>query len=224
MPVLLEASHLAAQEVGSRRFVLSNIDSGPFQLAATLMGMESAMTMLVENPREMKRVLEFCADVTIAYGAAMARTGCHGIQFGESTASLIGRKCYEELVFPEDRRVVAVLRKTGVKVFLHVCGDSTGILDLMAATGADCLEIDSKVDMAWAKKCVGRRLALKGNVDTVSFTGKPLEAFLDECRDVIEAGKDGGGFILCGGCEVPPDTTDETLHAFRRAADLYGTY
>jgi uroporphyrinogen-III decarboxylase len=45
-----------------------------------------------------------------------------------------------------------------------------------------------------------------------------------ECRRIIEAAKPGGGFVLCGGCEVPATTTDEILYTDRRAVDLYGSY
>lgn len=224
MPMMVEASRLAYRKVGNRRFIMTNIDSGPFQLAATIMGMEAAMTALVDDPDGMQDVLRLCADVAISYGTAMAASGCHGIQFGESTAGVLGRRFYEEYIFPHDLRVVGELKKTGTKVFLHVCGDSSAIIDLMAATGADCLEIDSMVDLAAAKRQVGGKVALKGNVNTTSFLGSDLAAFDQECREAIAAGMPGGGFILCGGCEVPADSSDEILHAFRRSADLYGTY
>jgi len=221
MPVVLEAARLAARQIGQRRFVLANIDSGPFQLAATLMGMENAMTWLIERPDEMKEILAFCSEVVIAYGAAMAKTGCHAIQFGESIVSLIRRAFYEEIVWPFDRRVIEALRKTGVKVFLHVCGDGTPIIDLLAATGADCLELDAPVDLAAAKRF---GVPVKGNFPTPHFLNTPPDVFLDECRRLITGAKPGGGFILAGGCEVPAETTDDIVRAFRQAADQYGRY
>jgi len=221
MPVVLEAARLAVEQLGTRRFVLANIDSGPFQLAATLMGMEQAMAWVIERPDEMKQILAFCSEVAIAYGTAMAGTGCHGIQFGESSASLIGRMFYEEIVWPFDRHVIEALRKTGAKIFLHVCGDSTPIIDLLAATGADCLEVDAPVNLAAAKRY---GVAVKGNFPTPHFLHAQSDAFLDECRGLITAAKPGGGFILAGGCEVPADTTDDIVRAFRQSADLYGRY
>jgi uroporphyrinogen decarboxylase len=224
MPMVIEAARIAVEKAGDRRFVNTNIDSGPFQLASTLMGMESAMGMLVDEPAEMSEILSFCADVAIAYGRGMAKSGCHGIQFGESTAGLIGRRLYEEVVWPQDCRVVEELKKTGVMIFLHVCGDSNAILDLIADTGADCLEIDSQVDMARAKELVRNRVALKGNVNTTSFVEKTIPELLDECRQATLAGKPGGGFILSAGCETPADASEEAINAIREAADLYGAY
>ena len=98
------------------------------------------------------------------------------------------------------------------------------ILHLMADTGADCLEIDSRVDMARAKELVGNRVTLKCNVNTTSFIEKSIPELLDECRQVTLAGKPGGGFILSAGCETPADASEEAINAIREAADLYGAY
>jgi uroporphyrinogen decarboxylase len=223
MPVVIEASRLAAQQVGDRRFIISNIDSGPFQLASTLMGMDRAMTLLIDSPDEMKDILAFCRDVAIAYGLAMAGSGCHGIQFGESTAGLLGRALYEEVVWPFDCQLIEALKLSGVAVVLHVCGDSTRIFDLMVASGADCLEIDTQVDLAWAKARAAGKVALKGNVNTGSFLG-PVDEFQAECRQTLLAGKPGGGFILSSGCETPADTPDAVLQAMRAVVDTDGYY
>jgi len=181
------------------------------------------MTLLMDSPEEMREILAFCRDVAIAYGQAMARTGCHGIQFGESTAGLLGRALYEEVVWPFDCQLVEALKPTGVAVVLHVCGDSTAIFDLMVASGADCLEIDTQVDLDWAKARAGGKVALKGNVNTTSFLGT-VEEFRAECRQALLAGKPGGGFILSSGCETPADTTDAVLQALRAAVETDDYY
>jgi uroporphyrinogen decarboxylase len=224
MPMLIEAAHMAVERVGDRRFVLANIDSGPFNLACTLMDLMNAMLFLKDQPDEFRAIMEFCSQVTIAYGAGMAKSGCHGVQFGESTASLIGRRLYEEFVWPYDCLVIEELKKQGIYVFLHVCGDSTPFFDLIVNSGADCLEFDSQVDIAWAKQQAGTKIALKGNINTTNFISKSVEGITEDFRHAIETAKQGGGYILCGGCEVPAATSDEILDAMRRSADLFGRY
>ncbi len=220
LPVLIEAACIAMERAGARRFVLANIDSGPLQLALTLMGMERGMTYLAQEPARMREILEFCAQVTIAYGVGMARSGCHGLQFGESSAPLVGPERYQDIVWPYDCEVIRELKKLGPHVFLHVCGDSRGIFDLMVASGADCLEFDSQVDMAWAKERARGRVTLKGNISTGLFLSLTPEEMAQECQGIIESGGCGGGLILAGGCEVPADTPDEVLVAVRRSVDV----
>ena len=224
MPVLIEAARLAMERVGDRRFVLANIDSGPFNLACTLMEMANALMVLKDRPDDLRTIMDFCSEVTIAYGTGMAKSGCHGVQFGESVVSLIGRKSFEDVVWPYIYLVIKELKKLGLYVFLHVCGNSTPIFDLLVHSGADCLEFDSQVDIAWAKQQAGDRIALKGNINTTDFISKSVEGITDECCHAIEAAKHGGGYILCGGCEVPAATPDDILFAVRRSVDLFGRY
>jgi uroporphyrinogen decarboxylase len=146
------------------------------------------------------------------------------VQFGEASASLISRKHYEELVWPLDRYVIEVLKKQGIYVFLHVCGNSTRIFDLMVESGADCLEFDSQVDIAWAKARAGKKVAIKGNINTSSFLTLSPDEMGRECDRILEAAKPGGGFILCGGCEVPADSPDDVIRAVRHSVDRSGKY
>ena len=220
MPVVIQAAALAMDLVGHRRFVLANIDSGPFQLALTLMGMERGFVTLMERPAEMCDILEFCAEVTILYGKAMAQTGCHGLQFGESTAALLGRNRYRDVVWPYDCRVIEALRQTGAYVFLHVCGDSTSVFDLLVQSGAHCIEFDSQVDPRVAQRLAAGKVALKGNVDTGHFLTSSPAQMEQECCGLIETMGQQGGFILAGGCEVPAAASDDVLSAMRRAADV----
>jgi uroporphyrinogen decarboxylase len=120
--------------------------------------------------------------------------------------------------------VIQELKKLDVSVFLHVCGNSTSLFDLLVESGADCLEFDSQVDIAWAKGQAGQKIALKGNINTTDFISLSPEQMTNECRRIIESAKAGGGFILCGGCEVPADTPDAILDCVRRSVDLFGTY
>lgn len=224
MPMLIEAAHMAVESVGHRRFVLANIDSGPFNLACTLMGLTTALMFIKDQPDDFRAIMEFCSQVTVAYGAGMAKSGCHGVQFGESTASLIGRRLYEEMVWPYDCQVIRELKTLGFYVFLHVCGNSTPFFDLIVNSGADCLEFDSQVDIAWAKAQAGTTIALKGNINTTSFISCSVEEITGECRHALESAMPGGGYILCGGCEVPAATPDDILAAVRQSVDRYGRY
>ena len=224
MPVLIEAAHIAMERVGHRRFVLANIDSGPFNLACTLMGLVDAMVFLKDQPDEFRAIMEFCSQVTIAYGAGMAKSGCHGLQFGESTASLIGRQLYEELVWPYDCLVIEELKKLDLYVFLHVCGDSAPFFDLIVNSGAHCLEFDSQVDITWAKAQAGTTITLKGNINTTNFITSTVDGIMADCQHAIQAAMPGGGFILCGGCEVPAATPDDILLAMRQSVDRFGSY
>ena len=104
-------------------------------------------------------------------------------------------------------------------IILHICGNSTKVLDLYAATGADLVELDHAVDLSIAKEKIGDKVGLVGNVDTVSEllqgTLGVVRASSQRCID--QAGR-GGGFLLGSGCIVPRYTPLENVQAMVRVA------
>jgi uroporphyrinogen-III decarboxylase len=121
-------------------------------------------------------LLELCTEASIAYGRAVAAAGADGLALGDSPAVLLNRDMYEKFAYPFTKKVVETLqRETGLPVFLHICGNATHIIDLMAKTGADVLEIDEKYDLAQAYESAGPGITLEGNISpvTVLFRGTP---------------------------------------------------
>ncbi|NPV52442.1 MAG: hypothetical protein HPY71_02845 [Firmicutes bacterium] len=224
MPLRLQATGIAMKAVGDRCCVKVNFDQGPFSLASALRGIQQFFLDLHDDPVYTLELLDFCARVVAEFGVAAAKAGAHVLTFGDSVASLVNREAYERFAFPFEKRVIQEIhqRTGGVPVFLHICGDTTRILDLMAQTGADGLEIDYAVDLAFAKRTAGEVTCLEGNIapSEVLLQAGP-DRVLEEALKCIQAAGQGGGFILSSGCEVPPDAPAENILAMVRAAEVY---
>ncbi len=224
MPMVVKANELVVKEVGHELYVKSQIDQAPFALACELVGFEQAFLLMYDDPSFLHELLEICTETQIRYGKAIASTGVHNVFMGEAIASQISPAQYKEFSLPYNRRVIDAMHELGVTVTLHTCGNSSYILELMADTGADIIEFDSMVDIAEAKRRVGDRVCLQGNVDT----GLVLQGTPDEveaaAKDCIEKAASGGGFILACGCEPAPNTPQANLHALVAAAKKYGRY
>ena len=80
----------------------------------------------------------------------------------------------------------------------------------MIDTGATALSIDHAVPLMQAKKIVGDKAAIIGNVDPSKtlFLGTP-EQVETEAKNCIDAGTD----ILAPGCGFPPITPLENMKA-----------
>ena len=79
-------------------------------LACILLGLQNFLVSISTGPREqVTALLDFCTEVVVAYGRAMQRTGVHGIQYGDASASLIGPEMYRQYVLPFQERTVAGL-------------------------------------------------------------------------------------------------------------------
>lgn len=231
MPVFIEATRLVRAAVGDE-VAIRTTGTGPFALASYFVGTQE---FLIEvgmakaglpgsNPDAIHHALGLAADALIAFGKASFDAGSDLLHCGDSLAScdVISPADYEEWAFPYERRVIQAWKDYGAKTLLHICGDSTKVLDLYADTGADVIEIDHKVDLAHAKEVVGGRASVIGNVDpvTVLLQGTP-ERVLEVSRACLDAAAAGGGYMLGSGCVVPRIAPLENIRTMVRAAREY---
>ena len=215
----VEATRLAAAAVGDRCFLKTCFDQGPFSLATAVRGIETLMLDCIDDPQFVLDLLEICTETVILFARACGQAGCHALTFGDSTAGLLSRRLYEQFAFPYEKRVMEGLADLGIPVFLHVCGDTSHIVDLMAATGAAGLEVDYQHDIAYYRQKTKDRVCLQGNVEPagVMCLGTPAQV-RNACRTAIEQAGPPGRLILSGGCEIPRDTPAENLRAMVEAA------
>ncbi|MBP7936418.1 MAG: uroporphyrinogen decarboxylase family protein [Phycisphaerae bacterium] len=216
-PLMLEALTRIRDTLGDRVFLVACLDQFPFSLACALMGLERVLLMLKDDPRMVEALLERCLEYGLAYGRAISDAGADLLSGGDSPAGLLGPRLYREFALPYERRLIARLKSaTGKPVSLHICGDATPILADMAASGADVLEIDHRVDLANACRIVGPDMALWGNLDPV---GVLLQASAEQVRQAgrraVDAVRACGHrrFVLSSGCTLAPGTPSENLHA-----------
>jgi uroporphyrinogen-III decarboxylase len=81
-----------------------------------------------------------------------------------------------------------------------------------------------KTDMREAKKILGDRVCLFGNVlASLLVYGKTTEVE-EYCRKLIKDCTEGGGFILATECETPWDSKCENARAMIEPAMKYGPY
>ena len=80
-----------------------------------------------------------------------------------------------------------------------------------------------QTDMAKAKKVLGDKFCIQGNVpSSLICTGTP-EKVKEYCRKLIEDCGPGGGYVLGAGC-IPDDPKLESVRAMMAAAKEYGIY
>lgn len=232
MPVYLEAIGALAKELGDSVAIRSP-GTGPFSLASHLLGLENFLVELALAHREpdgtraghLRKLLEITTETLINFARAALDAGAHIVQAGDSLASIdvISPQMYETWAYPYEKVFFEEIGKHAAKyegmTLLHICGDTTKALPLMAQTGADILELDYKVDLGTARNLVGDSVCLMGNLDpsAVLLQGTPGIVYEEAVKCIENAGLPGG-FILGSGCEVAVDTPLENMQAMVRAA------
>jgi MtaA/CmuA family methyltransferase len=217
----VEAVRVMAEAAGDRCVIVGWVEM-PFAEACSLCGVQNFMLMLYEKPDLAHKVLEWVTDIEVEFGRAQLEAGADMIGAGDAAASMLSPKLFGEFALPYERRVVDGIHDAGGLIKLHICGDTSRLIDQMAQAGADLYNVDHQVKLAEAKRVYkeyGR--CLKGNVNPVEemmrSTPKKCEALCHKCINI--AGPEG--YMLSAGCEVPAATTDEVFEAFCRAPETY---
>jgi uroporphyrinogen-III decarboxylase len=146
----------------------------------------------IDDPQFVIDLLEICTDAVIQFARACGQAGCHALTFGDSTAGLLNRDLYQRFAYPYAKRVIAALADLGIPVFMHICGDTGHIIDLMAATGAAGLEVDYQHDIAFFKRKAGG-VCLQGNIAPAAIMCRGTPQDVDRAaRLAIAQGMPGG--------------------------------
>lgn len=227
LPEWLEATKILSEKIGDHVFIMGRADQGPFDLACLLRGTEKFMMDLVtEEPEDIYKVLDYCRRAVTLFAKAQKDAGAHATSIGDSYAgpNLVSPAFYRNFALEHEVTLTKEVQDYGIPFSLHICGNTTSILEDMVKTGAKIYELDWQVDMGYAKQIIGNEGVIMGNVDPSDplVWGTPVQVD-EKAREVIE--KTGGmGLFLSSGCAIGFNTPDENFAALVNAAKRYGTY
>lgn len=223
--VWLEAVRLLVKRAGRDILIRGNCDQCPFTLASLVRGIDHWMMDLLdeEDEQDIHRLLAYCTEITEQFILLMAGAGAHMLSNGDSVASpdLLAPRMYRRYALPYARRIVDVAHRMKLDYILHICGNTTPIIDDMLATGADGLELDFKTDVDRAHSRMKQHAVFVGNLDPSGILALGTPDVVEQAtRRLIELFSDTPGFILNAGCALPATTPPENLHAMIRTARL----
>ena len=202
---------LLRQRVGSDLFVEGWVE-GPCAEAADLRGINRLMLDFFDDPAFVRELFGFVVEGAIRFAAAQIEAGADIIGIGDAAASLTGPRIYKEFVWPWEKKLVDAIHAQGGRVRLHICGNTSRILDGMGRLGCDIVDLDYPVPFAQARAQMGPQQTLAGNLDPVREVrnGSPgtIAQSLDALRQLA-----GERWIVAAGCEIARDTPHENLHA-----------
>jgi uroporphyrinogen decarboxylase len=228
MPVLLESTRIAANEVGEKAFVISTV-MGPLNLAGQIRGVENLMLDFYDRPGFVEELLDFSVEVGSAHGRAQMEAGAHGILIGEALASpsMISPAFFKKFIRDREKRLIQALRASGAKnTILHICGDIRRILADCAMTGTNLIDVDWMVDIGELienEEMSRAKITARGNLNPAGvLLSKNPEDVIRESRKLVETNKGKGRFILSAGCNMSPASVPENLRAMVKAAEMFG--
>ena len=185
-------------------------------------------SMLYDRPDLMHHILETNAAAVAAYLNAQIDAGAQAVMIFDTWGGALADGVYQEFSLSYMAKVMQQLKreKDGVKIPAIVFTKGGGLwMEQIADIGADAMGLDWTVNLSEARRRVGHKVALQGNLDpNVLFAGP--DRIRAEVRKVLEAfgtpaAGNGHVFNLGHGISqfTPPEAVTvlvETVHALSR--------
>ncbi|MCL6466060.1 MAG: hypothetical protein K6T77_04790 [candidate division WOR-3 bacterium] len=215
MPMILDATEGLVRMAGKDVYVLTSL-KGPFSLASFLAGPEEFFEILLSAPERAAQFLRLATENQKIFAREIVKRG--GVPFiGDPMASgsVISPALFERFALPYLKELVAAIHQLGSWTGLHICGDTTKILRLMCATGAEIISVD-EMDIGFVRQEVGADRVIMGNVSTgLLESGRP-EQIYQAAQDCLKKGLPK--MILASACDVPTATPVANVQALVSAA------
>jgi uroporphyrinogen decarboxylase len=169
--------------------------------------------MMFTEPALMHRLLEQLADSVCTYLNAQIRAGAQAVMIFDTWGGVLSSRDYETFSLHYMARIVAGLEREmegrRVPVILFTKGGGAW-LERIADSGCDALGIDWTVDIADARRRVGDRVALQGNLDPCTLYASP-QRIRDEVGEVLAGYGHAPGHVFNLGHGIQPFVDPERV-------------
>jgi uroporphyrinogen-III decarboxylase len=179
------------------------------------------------QPEKLLEAIDVIADLTIdslVSRANATRSATVGFPLHKGADGFMSARQFETFYWPSLRKICLALIEEGIVPSLFAEGSYMTRLEAVNEfpKGAVAWRFD-RTDMATAKKILGDKCCISGNVPASLLSIGTAAEVKEYCRNLIEICAPGGGYILSAGSSVdhaPP----ENLRAMMEAAKEYGVY
>jgi uroporphyrinogen-III decarboxylase len=218
----------AASGTTQYAFMGGGFAKAPFDtLGDTLRGTSAIMKDMFRRPEKLLKALDVIADLQIAAilkSPNIDRLSNVMYPLHKGADGWMSQKQFDTFYWPPLRKVMNALINEGLLQTLFAEGGYNTRLEYVDdfPKGSVVWYFD-RTDMFRAKKILGKKCCLQGNVPTsMIVTGQPQEV-KEYCRKLIQEVGKGGGFILAAGA-MPDNPKLENLRAMMEAVREYGWY
>lgn len=204
---------------------LIGFSGSPWTLATYMVegGSSKAFTklkkMMYAEPQTLHLMLDKLADSVTLYLNAQIRAGAQSVMIFDTWGGVLTGRDYREFSLYYMHKIVDGLlhehegRRVPVTLFTKGGGQW---LEEMAATGCDALGLDWTTDIADARRRVGDKVALQGNMDP-SVLYAPPARIEQEVSTILEGFGQGSGHVFNLGHGIHQDVPPEHAGAFVEA-------
>ena len=221
---VLEAVRETRSALGGR-VPLIGFSGSPYTLACYMIegsgsdDWRAVKEMLYARPDLLHRVLEVNARAVTDYLNAQIEAGAQVVMLFDTWGGSLTAAQYEEFSLSYMRKVLSEVHGAPRIVFTKGGG---GWLESIAASGCDAVGLDWTVDLADARRRIGGRVALQGNLDPAVLTAPPSRV-REQVRRVLDAFGGAPGHVFNLGHGISPHARVDAVEALVDEVRTYST-
>ena len=176
-------------------------------------------SMAYDKPALMHDLLSLLADAVADYLSAQVRAGAQALQIFDTWGGSLSASAYREFSLAYMQRILERLpteaegRPLPVIVFTKGGGQW---LESIAGCGAHAVGIDWTTDIGLARKRIGDKVALQGNMDPSMLFASP-ERIRAEVAEILATFGPGSGHVFNLGHGITPGVNPDHVTAFVEA-------
>ena len=204
---------------------LIGFSGSPWTLATYMVegGSSKAFTkikkMMYADPQILHALLGKLADSVILYLNAQIKAGAQAVMVFDTWGGVLAHEEYKTFSLQYMQKIVEGLirENEGRKVPVTLFTKGGGLwLEAIADTGCDAVGLDWTVDIRDAKKRVGHKVALQGNMDP-SVLYAPAARIEQEVKNILAGFGEGSGHVFNLGHGIHQDVPTESPKVFVNA-------
>jgi len=190
---------------------------GPLAEACDLVGVSEMLIQLMTDPDFTNLLMDKCLIMAKNFAKAQIEAGCDLIGIGDAICSQIDKTDYDNYVKQRHAELIGHIHSFGASVKLHICGDTTHLLESFKTLNADIIDLDWQVDIDQARNILGQQVVLSGNINPVHVQSMKEDEVYDLSRTLVNKYKEQK-YILAAGCEITVLTPPGNLMAMSKAS------
>ena len=209
------------------RVPLIGFSGSPFTLACYMIegggsdDFRLTKTMMFQRPDLLHAILEKNTQSVIAYLNAQIDAGAQAVMTFDTWGGALSHSAYQEFSLAYAKRVMAgIKRERDGRVVPRLFFTKGGglWLESMAEMGADALGLDWTINLADAKRRVGHKVALQGNLDPLTLFAPPAVIESEAKRVLAEFSydKNANGHVFNLGHGISQFTNPDHVEALAR--------
>ncbi len=208
---VMDAIKLTKEKLAGR-VPLIGFSGAPWTLATYMIegsgskNFDNAKRFIYSDPAAAHELLQLLADSVVDYLNAKIRAGCDAVQIFDTWAGILSPHDLEEFSLAYIKYICERLETNGAPVIVFAKGVTS--LDKLAQIKCDVIGLDWMMDISVARKQIGARKALQGNLDPCVLFA-PKERIRQETERVLDRLGSGSGHIFNLGHGILPNTPVE---------------